>query len=261
MVDDDKKLPKKFDTTSRLNLEDTFDEDEITLVDEIVDPDAVPEKKRREESITEKLPNAKARLTQVKSPMTAEKIPVAPKPQKPPVHLSDLLKKINLSAKAKRTIFIGLVTIPVLVGLIFLSNSPKTDPTKAESRTIPLELSKVEFMGLDGEKIDDKNIPVNTYFIMKFYALSWDARADEKLDLKADIRVYSHKNQLLVFKPEYAKFLQSADMKQDKVLIQTKLRFSDKSDLGFYRIFITVKENTTQRQNSVQSRIRVVGKK
>lgn len=258
MADDDKKLPKKFDTTSRLNLEDTFDEDEVTLVDEIVDPNTVPEKKRREESITEKLPNAKAILAKAKAHMTIEKIPIN---QKPPVRLSDLLKKINLSAKAKRNIFIGLVAVPVLVGLIFLSNRPKTDPTKAESRILPLELSKVEFVDLDGGKIDDKNIPVNTYFIMKFYALSWDARADEELDLKADIRVYSHKNQLLVFKPEYAKFLQSADMKQNKVLIQTKLRFSDKSDLGFYRIFITVKESTTQRQNSVQSRIRVVGKK
>jgi hypothetical protein len=170
----------------------------------------------------------------------------------------------------KKNIFIGLVAVPALVGLIFLSNFAitcqkkkslvDTDAIKAKSRVIPLELSKVEFVDLNGEKFDEKNIPLNTYVTMKFYLLSWDARADEKLDLTADIRIYSQKNHLLVFKPEYARFSQTADMKKDKILLQTKLRFSDQPELGFYRVFITVKENSTQRQNSVQSRIRVVKK-
>lgn len=267
MADDDKKLPKKFDTTSRLNLEDTFDEDEVTLVDELVEPNSVPEKKRREESVTERLPNTKAKIVkakvaEAKVAKTIKEIPVVQKIRKPP---------IKLSPQAKKYVFMAVVAVPILVGLIFLSNLAMTcqkkksliavDPTKALSRTIPLELSKVEFVDLNGEKIDDKNIPVNTYFTMRFNLLSWDARADEKLDLKADIRIYSQKNQLLVFQPEYAKFSQSADVKKDKMLIQTKLRFSNKSELGFYRVFITVKENTTQRQNSVQSRIRVVRNK
>lgn len=284
---------KRFDTTTKLNLHATFDEDEVTIRDEIPDPESIDELNDYEKSVTEKLPLCE----------TSENLDISEKlhriennlrePTRDDalsqkmlnfiklialVFLESLSKwvnkilKIRVGKKSVKILILATGTLLFLIGFILLINKTihhfgnrslsqkKSSITRTleQAQIVPIKLSPVELYSLKEEKLNSNNVKAGSSLLMICYVTSWNAKPDEKLSLSADVRIYSGRGKLEVYGPNYLEYSSTQNTSKDKIKIKTKLKLSDDIPLGYYRVLITVTELSTQRKANIQTRIKVV---
>jgi len=292
---DDKDESKSYDTTTTININETYDDDdEITLKDELPEPESVEEISEPEEesSVTAKLEkrNTESEISLVTRHLKQIEKNIYENQTEFGilskikyfgklcwlVFLRQLEKIINAIKKLQinnRTIIIalaiigGLIVAAVLVLTVKrITKTLQTETKKGLQRQKPLKLAKVtnlrlsplEFHAITGDKIDPKNIKPGSNFYLNFYVMDWSAGKNEKLSLSTDARAYSGSGKLELFAPGYIDYVGKVDKEKDKMLVRTRVDLAKDIPPGFYRLVMSVTELGTQRRSSIRARFKVV---
>jgi len=303
MVEKDKKKntqskkgdPKNIDTTTTLNINDAYDEDEITLKEELPEPKEVEvssESDEEESSITVKLEkkHTETEISLITKQLQQVEKNIYENEKEFGIFnrilyffklcwliclrfLDAVIKTIKNIPINKRTLIIASAIIGGLIvaAILVLTVKRITKTIKIETKVaLPykktikpvkitnLKLSPITHHSLKGDKVDPNNIIVGSTIYLNFHVMDWHVGKNEKLNLSADVRVYTTEGKLELFTPEYMSFIDMADKKKDKILMRTRLALSPDIPPGYYRIVVRVTELSTLRRANLQTRIKVV---
>jgi len=288
-MDDTKK--KGTETTTSLNVNETFTDDEITLTEEVPEPDEVVILEDEEESVTVRMPERETEQEiQKEVPDKIKEIEQRAAGRdgldlkerfKAFVNLISLVlipigKKIINGFKSfvsdpqnKRILFIGaggvlaLILIIVVISRIVavFDNKPKVKTigrSVSSGTTKKILLSKITLKNTQREVIKKQQVKAGSFVYVGFEVKRWDSVAPDTVNLSVDIRVYASNGRLELFKPEFMTLSDSVDPKSHKIVAETKLSFAEDTPPGLYRVVLTVTEDATQKQDRIQTRIKVI---
>jgi len=270
---------RQFETTTKIRLEDTFDENEITLVEERP-PYTTTQEEQEEDSVTTKLNIEVTQREQVaRPPRTKEPSSISYKIKKieagiPVKGKSFFTNKINALANAikaidlnKRTAKIALLTFGSLIllltliigsGLFFTNKKEiKSEQQVVFHKSEQLLLSPLEFINERGEPLSSKTITAGSDLYLKFYVKDFNVSIPETLKLEVSIRVFSYKGSLILYKPSFLRYTGKIDKETSQLEIKTKMDFHKDITLGFYRVVLDVTEVNTQKQASLYGRFKI----
>lgn len=282
----------RFETTTTLNLFDTFGDDEVTLKEDLPESESVEEEADDGDSVTHKLDeNYEAtEISLISRHLKQIEHSVYDKERElgawgriknffKLVYLvvmqfvNRVVEKIKEIPLNKRTLIIVLSTVAVIAVVIVLivsivnitssfETANKTTIAGKKRSTLSassiLQLTSLELTDLKGEKVNFKKIKAGSVLLAQCNLVKWNPVKDEKLSLTADVRVYSGGGKLILYQPKFLRYVGKIDMKDEVVRIKARLDLSKKLRPGFYRILLSVTETSTRRRVDVQRRIKVV---
>lgn len=280
-----KRRDKSFETTTRLHLSDTYEDDEITLKEELPEPPVNERTHEEEDSVTVKLsrptPEGSVVARQLKKiqsglveregegnalcriksflkflSVTSGRV------------LARVVRRLSrISLRQRRTQLVaGVIAVVLVAGLVLFVCEwwGDTGSTQGDRRGMvfgkvaPLKLSPVTLTDLGGGEVPARKIRAGRSVELTFYVLRWNATADEQLKLTADVRVYAGTGKLLVYQPAFLRYAERTDPKRERVRVKTRLNLDKGLAPGYYRVLITVTETATGQKANIVKRIKVV---
>ncbi len=288
--------PHSLETTTRLNVNDTYGEEEITLVEEEPpvsqallesedDGDSVTLRMRevlrraaprgdgqnRRVAIENRLRAIEKRAAQnisighhVFSALSGTKNLAMLLVQA----LRQRIKKISWRQilKSKRAVGIGLGLVIIVVLLFILgltcghSSQNKTiynaDALDTSGLRV-LDLSALSFKDPRGAVLNPQALVAGQPFFVHFDVLEWNEQPGKQLELVVDLRVYAQAGKIELYKPALVKYGQVTDMSQDKVHVKIRFDFTKEAPPDDYRLSFAVREQATQKVAFVESKVTI----
>jgi hypothetical protein len=271
---------REFETTTKIRLEDTFDENEITLVDELPPP-TINHNEQEEDSVTTKLNievtqrEQAARPPRIKEPSSIsykiKKIEAGIGVKKESYftkkchEFTNAIKAIDLNKRTAKIAFLTfgslilLLTLIIGSGYFFTSKKEiKTEKIVVFPKSEQLKLSPLEVLNTNGDLLNSKTITAGSDMYLKFNVTNFNVSAPEILKLEVAIRIFSNKGRLILYKPSFLRYTGKIDKETSQLEIKTKLDFHKDITLGYYRVVLDVTEINTQKQASLYGRFKVV---
>lgn len=164
----------------------------------------------------------------------------------------------------------GVVVMGLIYGGVsyFKSQPSKTVQTKLPGvgpaskglSAKPLKLSVLQTVEVSGELKKVRRFKPRDQFFVQARLLDWNYKPGEKTEVGVDIRVYGPRGKLLYFQPDRLHFKSEVDPKEFDLLIQPKIILSPQIQPGPYRVMLTIREKSTNRQVVRQTLFSVVPK-
>ena len=286
---------KKFDTTTRLDVRSTFEQDEITLVEEFQDPessvfseeDSVTAKVVREDLVEEEskvskrlkeISNQKYELNASKHIFeTAKKaFEGVAKPAKS-VRSVELPKqsakrelKLPLKIQRGHVIFVSgvLLSILILLTAVVLKNREgsnettiQTENSKRGNQSVkyaPLKLSPLNVLDISFKKIEGNTLAAGQRVNLKFSIQDWQSADKDRAQIDVDLHVYGVGGKMIYFKPKLFSFDSMVNHDVEQLAVNTWIDFAKSTPPGLYRVVVTVQERSSQRKAELQSNLRII---
>lgn len=177
-------------------------------------------------------------------------------------------KKIKIDKRiwyALGVVLLLFVVLRVAVPLFKSSNQPKAErdlpgvdqPSKS-FQAKPLKITVLKVKTADGKFLQNRRFNPRQSFFVETEIVDWNHRPGEATEIATDIRIYGPRGKLMYYQPEKLRFKGVVDPAKNKLLVQPRITLARTVEPGPYRVMLTIKEKSTNRQVVRQTMFSVV---
>lgn len=268
MSDKKKKKNQDIETTPLIDMNDTFDEEDVTIRES--SPDLEEDD---DESVTVKL---KAPEEQTAVSKRIKMIQKRHQEQSVAKELSSLVSNLGEQAlklwpkKFPAAIKWGAFALAGLIlalMVVFLWPERKIVPVgktltqkKAESRKSGpgVKFTAVTYWTAEGEPIQNKRVQRGKPVHLKFNVTRWQTGKNKETHIVVDTRIYDARGKLVLFQPRVIKYIGRADPKLDHLAVDTRFFFKKTATPGYYRVQLSVLDRQSNKQGHMQTKFKLM---
>lgn len=164
--------------------------------------------------------------------------------------------------KLRLTIAVLLILCVIICGIVVFShNNTRTKASHIEVLNTEgvrnIRLSPLLITDTGRNILNSKELPAGRPFYAEFDVLDWNEQLGQRLDLSLDVRVFSEKGKIELFRPDLVRYAQGTDAKTEKVHVKVYFNFTREALSGEYRLSFAVTEMATQRKAVMETRITI----